>query len=154
MTGQKLGLVVEFSCDEMERMKNEKAKIILVVDDEILVLMALKSQIRRAFGDRFRYEIAADSDEAWEVINDLVAEGEEIALIISDWLMPGERGDDFLKKVHEKYPHIQKIIISGQSDEKAIEVLKTDINLYKFIRKPWVEKELIDTIQYLDKSKN
>ncbi len=130
-------------------MTKTKAQTILVVDDEILVLMALKSQIRRAFGDKFRYEIAADSEEAWEVINELVSEGETISIIISDWLMPGERGDDFLKKVHTHYPNIHKIIISGQSDEKAIEALKTEINLYKFIRKPWLEKELIETIQLL-----
>jgi DNA-binding NtrC family response regulator len=125
-----------------------KNQTTLIVDDEILVLMGLKSQIRRA-GDKFRYEIAPDSEEAWEVINELVSEGKDISIIISDWLIHGERGNDFLKKVHTHYPNIHKNIISGRSDGKAIEALKTEINLYKFIRKPWLEEELIGTIQLL-----
>ncbi|MCB1176412.1 MAG: response regulator [Leptospiraceae bacterium] len=131
-----------------------KPKTILFVDDEILVLMALKSQVKKAFGDRFRYEIAADPEEAWEVINDLIEEKEDISLIISDWLMPGEKGDEFLRKVNLKFPDIHLIIISGQADEKSVEILRAELNKFNFIKKPWSEKELIDIISSITEARN
>jgi CheY-like chemotaxis protein len=123
-----------------------KERVILFVDDEILVLMALKSQVKKNFGNKFRYEIAADSEEAWDVIRELAEDGLHLLVIISDWLMPGVRGDEFLRQVHKEYPNVKKVIISGQGDEVAIEKLREDIDLFRYIRKPWTEKELIDAI--------
>jgi CheY-like chemotaxis protein len=85
---------------------NDTRKAILCVDDEEIVLTSLKTQIREHFGDRYLYEVAESADEAWEVIGELNARGVRLLIIVSDWLMPGVRGDEFLIQVHKKFPSV------------------------------------------------
>lgn len=122
-------------------------KAILFVDDEVLVLQALKNQVKQKFGNQLIYETATDASEAWDIIQELTEEQVNLILIISDWLMPEKKGDEFLREVHEKFPTIKKIIISGQCDEREIQSLFKDIELFRFIRKPWSEQEIIQTIE-------
>lgn len=121
--------------------------VILCVDDEPIVLESLRSQLREAFGECYIYEVAQDADDALEVIDEIQAECTDIILIVSDWLMPGMKGDEFLIKVHERFPHVVKIMLTGQADETAIQRVRDEANLHKCLFKPWSEAELIHTIQ-------
>jgi CheY-like chemotaxis protein len=122
-------------------------KAILCVDDERIVLLSLRDQISKHFGDRYRYEVAESADEAWEVLEELVEEGVRLLLIVSDWLMPGIRGDEFLIQVHERFPHVVTVLLTGHADEVAIERARQHANLYACIAKPWSEDNLIDIIK-------
>lgn len=119
---------------------------ILCVDDEEIVLVTLKEQLRRRFGDRFAYETASSADEAWTVIDELAEEHIEILIIVSDWLMPGVRGDEFLSRVHARFPRIVTVMLTGQADEEAIQRARRDANLHACIHKPWSEQELADVV--------
>lgn len=121
-------------------------KALLFVDDEKIVLQSLKAQIKKNFGDRYMYEFAESGDEAWEVIEELHEENVKILLIVSDWLMPNMRGDELLIRVHQKYPNIMKVMLTGQADEDAVERARQHANLYRCLRKPWEETELIETL--------
>ncbi|GAK55031.1 two-component response regulator [Candidatus Vecturithrix granuli] len=121
-------------------------KAILCVDDEKIILQSLKAQIKKYFGDRFVYEFAESGSEAWEVIEELQNDGIEILLIVSDWLMPNMKGDELLIQVHKKYPHIVKVMLTGQADHDAIERTRQQANLHRCLYKPWEEQELIDTL--------
>jgi CheY-like chemotaxis protein len=122
-------------------------KAILCVDDEQIVLLGLRDQILKHFGDRYRYEAAESAQEAWEVIAELYAEGVRILIIVSDWLMPGMRGDEFLIQVHQRFPDIVTVLLTGQADDAAIQRARQFANLYAYIPKPWSEAALIATIQ-------
>lgn len=122
-------------------------KAILCVDDEQIVLLGLRDQILKHFGDRYRYEAAESAEEAWEVITELHAEGVKILIIVSDWLMPGMRGDEFLIQVHQRFPDIVTVLLTGQADDAAIERARQFANLHAYIPKPWTETALIKTIQ-------
>lgn len=115
---------------------------ILCVDDEAPILRALKEQLKRCFGNQYLYEVAQSAEEAWLVIDELEQEGIQILTIVSDWLMPNVRGDEFLAKVHERFPQIVTVMLTGQADEVAIERAKQHANLYACIYKPWTEEEL------------
>ena len=121
-------------------------KAILCVDDEKIILQSLKAQIKKHFGDRFVYEFAESGSEAWEVIEELQEDGVEILLIVSDWLMPNMKGDELLIQVHQKYPNIVKIMLTGQADQEAITRTQRQANLHSCLYKPWQEQELIDTL--------
>ncbi len=122
-------------------------KAILCVDDEKIVLDSLQEQLHVAFGDSFQYEIAESVDEAWEVIDDLVNDGYEMVLIISDWLMPRVKGDQFLIDVHEKYPKTVTVMLTGQADPEAIQNAYNNANLYAYIKKPWKEEDLVARVK-------
>jgi CheY-like chemotaxis protein len=120
---------------------------ILCVDDEASILKALKEQLKRSFGNQYVYEVAQSADEAWVVIDELDLEGITILIIVSDWLMPGMRGDEFLAQVHHRFPEIITVMLTGQADETAIARAKVEANLYACIHKPWSEEELKQLIQ-------
>jgi CheY-like chemotaxis protein len=120
---------------------------ILCVDDERIVLLSLRDQLAKHFGDRYRYEVAESADEAWEVIEELYAEGTRIMTIVSDWLMPGVRGDEFLIQVHQRFPDIVTVLLTGHADAAAVERARQHANLHAYISKPWNEQTLIDIIK-------
>ncbi len=72
---------------------------ILCVDDEALILLAIKEELKNAFGGRFLYETALTADEGIQIIQDLVEDGIRLVLVITDWLMPGMKGDEFLRHI-------------------------------------------------------
>jgi len=120
---------------------------ILCVDDEEMVLNSLEMQLKDHFGDKYIYEFAENAEEALEIIEQLCEEGTDVLIIVSDWLMPGLKGDEFLIKVHEKFPKIVKVLLTGQADSEAVERAIAQANLHRCIYKPWNAKELIETIQ-------
>lgn len=121
--------------------------IILCIDDEKTILNSLKAQLKTALGDSFRFELAESAYEALELIDELVNEGEVIVIIISDWMMPGMKGDELLTNLHGKYPDIIKILLTGQASKEAVENLYTNAKLYRCLAKPWSEQDLINCIQ-------
>ncbi|MGV3665422.1 MAG: response regulator [Leptospira bouyouniensis] len=127
--------------------KNGK-KGILFVDDESIILLSMKSQVKHHFGERFKYLTAENAKEAWDLILELEEEGSSVAVIISDWAMPGMNGDEFLRKVHKRFPSIEKVIITGFAEEKLVEALTKEIGLITCLKKPWDEEELITAITH------
>jgi CheY-like chemotaxis protein len=76
----------------------------------------------------------------------LYADGIKVLVIVSDWLMPGVKGDQFLIDVHQRYPSIMTVMLTGQADESAIERARQEAQLYACLRKPWSEEELASVI--------
>ncbi|WP_299412510.1 response regulator [Acaryochloris sp. IP29b_bin.148] len=120
---------------------------ILCVDDEVIILNSLLRQLQTAFEDDYVYETAENASEALELIEELQAENTDLLVIVSDWLMPGTKGDEFLINVHQKFPGVVKILLTGQADETAVERAREQANLHRCLQKPWSEKDLIDSIQ-------
>ncbi len=120
---------------------------ILCVDDEAMILKSLEIELQAAFGRNYLYELAESAEEALEIMEELNEEGLQLVIIISDWLMPGMKGDEFLIHAHKNYPYIIKIMLTGQAPEEVIKRAKECANLYCCFSKPWDSGELIETIQ-------
>lgn len=118
-----------------------KKPVIICVDDEKIILDSLNRQLQRHFGDQYEYEFCESADEALELINQLNAEGYSVIMVISDQIMPGMSGDQFLVEVQESHPKIIKILLTGQASlESAIRAINK-ANLYRYITKPWSESD-------------
>ncbi|MCP4702515.1 MAG: response regulator [Gammaproteobacteria bacterium] len=122
------------------------SRVILCVDDEEIILNALESQFNKAFGDVYMIELAQSAEDGLEILDELSVEGVEILVIVSDWLMPKMKGDEFLIQAHKKFPKIIKVMLTGQVDQEAVERARNYANLHTCIRKPWDVEELIETI--------
>ncbi len=120
---------------------------ILCVDDETIILDCLREQLEKYFGNAYLYETAENAEEGMEIIEDLRNDEIKILIIVTDWLMPGMNGDEFLIKVHEKYPSIVKIILTGQANEQAINRAREHAGLLGVLYKPWSEDELFNIIK-------
>ena len=105
-----------------------KKPIILCVDDEPDILRSLKIQLKNEFKDNYFYELAESGDEALELIADF-SDDEQVVVVVSDWLMPGIKGDELLIKIHQKYPKMVKVMLTGQADVAAVERAVTQADL-------------------------
>lgn len=124
--------------------------VILCVDDEPLILEALKTELRNRFAGRFAYETALDGHEALDLIAELATEGVTVVLVVSDWMMPGLKGDEFLSQVHERWPHIHTVLVTGHADREALARLAReggkDVHV---LSKPWKSAELLGLVERL-----
>ena len=121
-------------------------KLIICIDDDKTILDSLKAQLKKNFGNEYVYEFAESADEALEVIEDIAQDQTETFIVVSDWLMPGMKGDEFLIELHKKYPYSKKMLLTGQAEQNAINRAKKHADLYKYLAKPWEEKDLINAI--------
>jgi DNA-binding NtrC family response regulator len=119
--------------------------IILCVDDDKTVLTALRTLLSNTMGTTCRVEIAESGQEAIEIVEELAAEGQEVGLVISDFIMPHMRGDELLVRLHERRPQMVKIMLTGQSDFAGIKRVINEANLYRFIEKPFKNADLVLT---------
>jgi CheY-like chemotaxis protein len=120
--------------------------VLLCVDDEVIVLTALKDQLRRAYGSDFVIDVAESAEEALELLDELSEQGHKVLVIVSDWLMPGMKGDEFLIQAHQRFPTVVKIMLSGQAEQSAVDRVRREAALHEFLAKPWNAAELVDSI--------
>ncbi|NJL48515.1 MAG: response regulator [Leptolyngbyaceae cyanobacterium SM2_5_2] len=120
--------------------------VIVCVDDEYSILKSLGSQLKRSFGRDYDVELASGGEDALVLCAELTAEGRGIPLIISDQRMQGMDGDTLLIQLHSLYPKTLKIMLTGQADADSIGNVVNAAALYRYIRKPWDETDLILTI--------
>ena len=128
---------------------NEKVQekgVLLCVDDEPIVLTALRDQLRRAYGSEYVIDVAESAEEALELLDELAGEGHRLLVIVSDWLMPGMKGDEFLVQAHRRFPDVVKIMLSGQAEQAAVDRARKEAGLHEFLSKPWNAAELVESI--------
>ena len=122
---------------------------IICVDDEAAILDSLKDQLKRQYPG-CTIEMAESGEEALELLAELhhedSPENSPVALVISDQIMPGMKGDQLLTKIHEKYPDVLKILLTGQASPEAVVNAVNQANLYRYIAKPWEEADLSLTV--------
>jgi len=124
-----------------------KKKTILFVDDDPVSIKLIINEFKKVFGSSVHYEKAHDAKEAEEIILEYLSfKGQLPALIVSDWMMPGKRGDHFLKDVSDVYPEIPLILHSGLATTETVSRLQDEFDLLCFLPKPWDGKHNIDKI--------
>lgn len=125
--------------------------VILCVDDEKMVLRGLKEQLKGRLSN-YNIEIAESGMEALELIEELVDNNIELPVIISDYAMPGMKGDELLEKIHKTLPDTVKIMLTGQATIDGVKNAVNCANLYRYIAKPWEHEDLYLTISEALKS--
>ncbi|WP_426752808.1 response regulator [Myxococcus sp. Y35] len=109
-------------------------KKILLVDDELSVINALRRCLRNE-----GYDIV-HANNPFEGLR-LLRSG-TIDLVISDHMMAGMTGLEFLKLARDRHPDCVRIILSGQADiQTAIDAINHG-EIYRFFTKPWNDMEL------------
>jgi two-component system sensor histidine kinase/response regulator len=74
--------------------KRLKKIALLCVDDEELILHSLKSELANFDGRKYDIELAESGPEALEIFDELLNDGYDIPVVISDYIMPGMKGDE------------------------------------------------------------
>jgi len=115
---------------------------ILCVDDEEGVLNALRQQLGSRFGHECEIATALSGNDALELLDELERDGEPVAVIIADQIMPGMKGVDLLEQVDRRSPTTTKILLTGQAGLDAVINAINRAHLNHYINKPWDEANL------------
>jgi response regulator RpfG family c-di-GMP phosphodiesterase len=108
---------------------------ILLVDDEARVLDAL----RRNLHGRYDVETATSGAAGLTRVAEAAA---PYAVVVSDMMMPGMDGSEFLAKVHEISPDTVQMILSGQAELSSTISAVNNGNLFRFLTKPCTSDDL------------
>jgi serine phosphatase RsbU (regulator of sigma subunit) len=115
-----------------------RTKILLVDDDEML-LAGLKRQLR----NKFRVETAISGEDAVKMVED----NGPYAVVVSDYMMPGMNGIEFLSQVKLTNPDTIRMMLTGSADMTTAINAVNEGSIYKFHPKPCPADTLGDAIQ-------
>lgn len=113
-----------------------KAKV-LFVDDEEHIVSTLRSLCRNACD----VYTATSGAQALEIVK-----SNSIHVIVSDQRMPEMAGIELLREVKRLSPATMRIMLTGYADFADIVSSINDGEVYRYIYKPWNNKEVLATV--------
>ena len=116
-----------------------ESALILAVDDEVLNLELLERSLRR------RYSVLTASTPARAL--EMLAAEPDVAVILSDYRMPGMTGTELLGETVTSHPDTKRVIITGYADNDAVARAADAGEVDYVIKKPWRHKQLHQLVQ-------
>ena len=149
-----IGCVLETPGIEAEQRDDQdrgRRPAIVAVDDEPAVLAAVARDLRRGFGERYRIMRAGSGDEALDLLKQIRARGEQVALLVADQRMPGLSGTDYLVKARELVPEAKRVLLTAYADTEAAIQAINEVALDYYLLKPWdpPEEQLFPVVEDL-----
>lgn len=123
---------------------------IICVDDEREVLDSVSRDLA-FFSEVFNIEECESAQECLDLLEELDADQEYVAVVISDHVMPEKNGVDLLVEIEmdNRFIGTKKLLLTGlatQADTiKAINQARLD----HFLEKVWDPEELLQTVKEL-----
>jgi len=119
---------------------------ILYLDDELNNLIGFKANFRL----RFNVFTAQTTTEA---INYLI-QYPDIRIIFCDQRMPEKTGVEFFDEIRSLFPLPVRIMITGFADIDAVIDAINKGNIFRYVKKPWKEEDILKVIEEADKYYN
>ena len=117
--------------------RSAKAAVILLVDDDSAV-REVTASILRDLG-HVVIEVGSGGGAL-----DLLDRNTHIDLVILDFAMPGMNGMEVARQVRTKVPSLSVVFVTGYADTSAL----GDIDDAQIVRKPFIDNELADKVQF------
>ncbi|MBY7806614.1 response regulator [Vibrio fluvialis] len=123
---------------------------IICVDDQREVLSAVLQDLK-PLATWLNIEDCESAYEVLDLMDDLDAQGEHIALIISDHVMPGKTGVDLLTEVAEdsRFKGTKKVLLTGQATHTDTINAINAAGIDRYFEKPWNAKTLVECVRSL-----
>jgi response regulator RpfG family c-di-GMP phosphodiesterase len=115
------------------------ASPILVVDDEEIVLVALRDTLER---EGYHVVASPHAIHALTVLKD-----QQFSVVITDQQMPLISGLEFLTQVREIQPNATRILITAVLNLGTVIDAINKGEIYRFVVKPWLREELLATVK-------
>lgn len=121
---------------------------ILILEDEPEVRAALERDLIQ-LTSTIRLEPAEDVEDAWEVIDEVLEDGDLLALALCDHRLPGTTGVDFMIELASdpEFVDTRKVLVTGQAGLEDTVRAVNDAHLDHYIAKPWNPQELVEVVK-------
>jgi putative two-component system response regulator len=112
---------------------------VLIVDDE----PGLAKTLCLGLAAEFEAEAASSAEEALE----LLSQGRNYAVVLTDQEMPGQSGAEFLSILQHQYPEVVRMLFTANPNlDTAIKGLHEGA-IYRFLRKPCTLIEIMEAME-------
>ena len=111
--------------------------VILTVDDDLQVLAAIATDLRKRYSKDYRIVRAASAAEALDALRGLKEGAEPVALLLSDQRMPGMDGVGFLAQAKELFPAAKRALLTAYADTDAAIAAINQSQVDYYLQKPW-----------------
>jgi DNA-binding NtrC family response regulator len=111
---------------------------VLIVDDEPRVIDALEAIL----ADEFRVVRAGGGEAALELLRH-----EDVAVIVTDYRMPGMTGVELLRRTQEFVPEAMRVVLTAYTDVDSLMDAVNTGRIWHFIPKPWDPSELLVVVR-------
>lgn len=123
---------------------------IICLEDQREVLNTISQQLSE-LEDYVVIEECESAVEAQELLEDIDENGDYVALIISDHVMPRQTGVEFLSTlfVDSRFKNIKKILLTGQATHIDTINAINKANIDYYMEKPWDKDDLVSKVRTL-----
>lgn len=118
-------------------------KRLLLVDDEINLLHALKRLLNRSLaGKDYVVEVFDDPEAALQRATQV-----NFDVVVSDFRMPVMDGVTFLRCFRGIQPDATRLLLSAATDFEALVTAVNEVGIYRYLAKPWSDEDFVATIE-------
>lgn len=123
---------------------------IICVDDQQEVLDSVMRDLR-PLSAILRLEEAYGAQDCLDLMDQLDEDGEHIAVIISDQVMPEMTGTELLGKVAKdrRFTKTRKVLLTGQATHADTINAINEGHLDNYIEKPWQPEKILSVVKRL-----
>lgn len=114
---------------------------VLYVDDEEKSL----KNFERAFGSHFKVLTAPSAIEGIKVMEQHL---DDLAILMTDQMMPGHKGVWLLDKARQLRPNVLRILVTAYSDLDAVIQAVNTGAIFHYVTKPWDPAQLEHTLKH------
>jgi thioredoxin reductase (NADPH) len=115
----------------------ELRPVIVTVDDDPSVSRAVARDLRKQYGERHRIVRAESGEQALDALRQMKLRGDQVAVILADYRMPGLSGIEFLERAMDIYPYARRVLLTAYADTNAAIDAINVIDLDHYLLKPW-----------------
>jgi thioredoxin reductase (NADPH) len=115
----------------------ELRPVIVTVDDDPGVSRAVARDLRRRYGERNRIVRAESGEQALDALRQMKLRGDQVAVIVADYRMPGLTGIEFLERAMDVYPFARRVLLTAYADTNAAIDAINIVDLDHYLLKPW-----------------
>jgi thioredoxin reductase (NADPH) len=116
---------------------DEVRSVLVTVDDDPGVSRAVARDLRRRYGEHHRIVRAESGDTALEALRQMKLRGDQVAVLLADYRMPGMTGIEFLERAMDVYPYAKRILLTAYADTSAAIDAINIVDLDHYLLKPW-----------------
>jgi DNA-binding NtrC family response regulator len=114
--------------------------VVLLVDDEEMILSSIRTLLM--LETDFEVQAFTSPQQAAEYV-----ERAEIDIAVSDYLMPGLTGIQFLAIAKRAQPEAPRVLLTGHADKASAIQAINEVGLYQYLEKPWDNAQLLLVIR-------